>query len=577
MESHADYLHKLEKNRKGSFLVENRGGRAYLRVDPPGESGARVRPRDVLARLELFGLEGYDPDEIEDIVLAQEGVAREICEWSEPDPEDARVRVDVSEDRMSATIEAERPRRGGAPLSEEMIREALRKAGVLYGVFEKSIRDLLLSARGETDASGGETASLPRGRVVRALIARGKPAEAGMNESIQFYFEPRPRPRPRPRVPGASELAPVDFRKLDVIQTCRAQSLLAQIVEGSAGEEGRNVLGEKLEPPVLERASLEAGANVRLGDDGRTLHSLIDGHVRAFYDPEKRRARIDVAEVLRLDEVNYSTGHVDFPGTVLVEGGALDGFRIRAEGDIIIKKSVGNVNLKARGDIILTGGIVSRGTGSIQAGGSVYARFVENAVVHARGSVYIEEAAMHARIAAGTDIVIEGGRGELIGGVVLCGGMLKARKFGARNETETVLTIGLSPDVMEELERLENEYLEKREILDKIRIRLDQMDQAARRGREPEPDQDETRAKLEIIRENYGEAIQNLEKQRTALYARIKPSPGACAEALEEVYPGVEINFGAGIRSYRVLNRPIRAYCRFVLEEGSLVLRHSDL
>lgn len=581
MERHDDFVRRLESSRNGHFLIHQRAGRAILQVFAPGHKGKGVPAADVLARLELFGLQGYDPARVEEIVAEASGEELDLCVWDAPESVDSKIRVTVSEDSLFAEVEIEPPHFGGRPASSEAVERALAEAGVVHGIDREAVHRLV-SAQTDLAPHVARPASPPastkgstertRMRRVQERVAFATPARRGRSGRIKHHFNPRPRPVPA--LIGESASARVDFRELNVIQTCQQDALLAELLDPEPGRAGLDVRGKEIPSPTSSEARLFEGRNTKLSGDGRSLRSTIAGQVRIHDDPDHPTTRIDVEEVLELESVDYSTGHVDFPGTVLVRGTVLDGFRVKANGDIVIEKSVGMVHLRAGGDIVLSGGIVGRGQASIQTVGDIYARFVQSAQLHSRGNIFIEEASIQSRLAAAGDIVIRGGRGELIGGMTLCGRLLSAETIGARNETETVINVGVSPDVMERLAELEEEVVEKQTTLSKVELHLKQIEEANRGGRLNSEDE-ATKAKLLSIQQTYAIMLANLDTQRQAVYDRIRPNPDAAVEAEGCVHPGVEIHFGTGVKRYRVENRPVLAFSRFVLEEARIVLKHS--
>lgn len=589
MQSHGDFLRDLEENENGHFLIDHQNGRAFLRVIPPGKKGRPVALKDVTARLELFQLEGYDPLHVEEIVENADGEAHDICAWKLPDAVDARLTVDVHEDEMQAHLTVEPPQHGGRAVDRAMIAAALTEAGVVHGIDEEIVAALddgsYAVPEAQTRRRDPESAA-PRNypslsskeKKLTVLIASGTRPAAGRSGRIVHRYALRPRAVPaRPSIDEER----VDFRKLNVIQTCDAGDLLASVEPPAAGSSGRTVTGRELAPRSGESAELVAGKNTRLdtgtGDAGRALYAEMAGQVRITVESGGRRARIDVEEILELDAVDYSTGHIDFPGTVRVGGTVLDGFEVRATGDILVEKTIGNVHLRAGGDIILAGGADRKGEGAIEAEGAVYARFVQDAFLYAGSDVLIEEAAINANVSAGRDIVLEGGRGELIGGNSLAGRSIRASKIGARAETPTFLTVGVSPDTMAKIRELDREHVEKQATLRRVERHLLQIDEARKRGREPDEAEQEAEPKLRHILATYTEIIANLEDQRRLLSANTTPNPAAGVEARDIVYPGVEVHFGAGVRRYRIEGLPVNRYTRFVLEDGRIHMRHSDI
>ncbi|MCR9144236.1 MAG: FapA family protein [bacterium] len=582
MQSPDDFLKELEADENGHFLIEQRDGRAFLRVTPPGAQGRPVKYADVQARLDLFRLEGYDRAEVEDIVLAADGEFFDICVWPVTPSVDAELQVEIDEDEMQAFLKIVPPRHGGNPVDREMIQAALQAAGVTHGLDQAVIDALDDGSYVDPDAPvprpGAresvqifpETSS--KERRLRVLIARGAPPSRGKPGRVRLYFESRPRP-----APGVTDDEErVDFRKLNVIQSCEKGQVLAEIVAPENGVAGYTVRGGELPPAAPNTAQLHAGKNARLSGDGSRIFADLAGQVRIEELRADQVTRIEVEEILSVSEVDYSTGHIDFPGTVQVEGTVLDGFKVRAAGDIIVQKTVGNVQLQADGDIILAGGAYCKNEGEIVAGQSIFARFVQDARLYAGRDVMIEEAAMTSHIAAGGAILLAGGRGELIGGTALAGRELRARKLGGRSEVSTHITVGIQPDAMQKLQTIDRELLEKQTAVRKIELHLSQMDEAVQRGRTLNESEEATREKLRAALTRFRELVDGLESQRHLLYDAMEPDEAASVEAQETLFPGVEVHFGTGVKRFRVEGRPVTMYSRFVLQDGRIHLKHSD-
>lgn len=562
MSSADDLIHSIERKDDGHFLIENRNDRAWICIYPPGPGGASVRRMDVLARLKLFGIEDYDERKLNELVQNPDGQWHELGSWNEPESRDARFSIEVADDGKSATLTVEGPVFRGQWIERSAIDAAILKAGIRAGVDEALLEAIASRSLDELKERGPFRKTYTIAKAVEPI-----PPRSG---SIKFYYDPHPRARPAPvdDTPNAR----VDFKKLGIIQTCEKDQLLAELVQPVDGRPGLNVLGQPIDGPKPVEATLEAGRNVLL-KDGK-LYSQSTGQVIIRYDAERNYAKIEVVEVLDLERVDYGTGHVDFPGTVVVHETVADGFQVHARGDIIVERTVSNALLQAEGDIVLMGGAVGRGAGFIEAGHDVYAKFVQETTVSAGHGIYIEEAAMHSRLMAGTEILLDGGRGDLIGGTALAGKQLVANRIGSKAEPETRLTLGIDPETFRRLRELEQEIDRNRTTLKKIQEHRRHIDDARRRGPSTE-EQDSTYDKLVALENKFLEIIANLDRQRETIQAAISPDRQAEILYRDTVYPNVEVSFGYGIRKYRIDRRPVSLPGRFALDPVENKILHS--
>lgn len=536
-----DDIEKLIQGENGHFILDARDGRAMLTVYPGGSGGKAVRAADVEARIKLFGIKETNLALVESIVADADSMPHDVGKFPDPDPISASVEVEISEDKMEAWFIVHPAVHGGRPVDRSMLQAALNAKHIVHGLREEWMLQVIESA---------ESA------VFRAPAARGTPLEPAEPEHLEYILDPHPPARPDIQAQKA------DFKKISVIQTCESGMILARLVPGEKGRAGVDVTGRVLEEPAALQIEVVPGKNIRAS--ANEFFAAHSGHFRAreIRLGPVRRVYLDVDDILHLENVDFSTGHIQFPGTVIVHGTIADGFDVHAEGDVIVEKSVGSVHIRAGGNIRLLEGIVGRRDASLIAQGSVHSHFVQEAAVFARGDVVISESALNSRLVSGGNVNIEDGRGELIGGECICGGSLRANRIGSRLETPTRIILGIDPETLEQLRSLDSELIEKERTLERVNKHLTMLGERGKKGA-PDP---ATEKKLLALKENYGHAIRVLEKQRRRLQEKVLPNPSSELVTLE-AFPGTEVNFGVGTPPYRVSGRSVHNL-KLKLENG---------
>lgn len=536
-----DDIEKLIQGQNGHFILDAREGRAMLTVYPGGSGGKAVRAADVEARIKLFGISETNMALVEAIVADADAMPHDVGKFPEPDPSSASVEVELSEDRMEAWFIVHPALHGGRAVDRSMLEAALNAKHIVHGMREEWMSQVIDSE---------ETS------VFRAPAARGTALMPGQPEQLEYILDPHPQARPD--VQGQK----VDFKKISVIQTCESGQILARFIPGQKGRPGVDVTCRIIEEPQSLHLEVVPGKHIRAS--ANEFFAEHSGHFRGreIHLGAVRRVYLDVDDVLHLDKVDFSTGHVQFPGTVIVHGTIADGFDVQADGDAIVEKSVGSVHIRAGGDIRLLEGIVGRRDASLIAQGSVYSHFVQEASVFARGDVVISESALNSRLVAGGNVNIEDGRGELIGGECICGRSLRANRIGSRLETPTRIILGIDPETLEQLRALDSELIEKERTLERVNKHLAMLGERGKKGA-PDP---ATEKKLLALKENYGHAIRVLEKTRRKLQDKVLPNPASELVTLE-AFPGTEVNFGVGTPPYRVSGRSVHNL-KLKLENG---------
>ncbi|PJZ44814.1 DUF342 domain-containing protein [Leptospira brenneri] len=545
-------LQDLEASENGYFQIENSGGKAVLKITKPGPKGKKVDYKDVVARVQLFGVEGYNLDQIKKIVALAENKPAEIGTWSKGDPISSYADITISEDHMEAKMVLHPPKHGGDLLTEYQLREQIASVGISVGIIDLVIQNQIKNP----------TFFVPY------TIAKGYPPIPGKDGQIKIHFRSDNKPQLE-----EDEHGRIDYKNIGVIQSVKPGDLIAERIPPKKGEFGKTVNGTII--PYQEEKSVDwhLGPNVELKED--KLYAKIAGRpvLSAAWE-------IKVDEVIQLEAVDYSTGNIDFPGTIIVEEKIGDGFSLTTNGSIIIRNSVGKAFLKAKGDIVLSGGFMGRGEGYIESEGNIYAKFVEQGKLAAHGSIFVEEAVMHSEISAKDFIRVMGGRGEVIGGTVIAGNSLTCAKLGAVVETKTKVAIGTPPELLDELNRMKKEITDKEITLHKVQLALTKLVEKSQK-KELTQEEKETIAKLKDANEKFTKVLETESKQFETALGSYEPNPDAFVDVEREVFPGVDLSFGAG-KNYRLGINSLVGKTRFFLgTDGSiqterLVIRKED-
>ncbi len=346
-----------------------------------------------------------------------------------------RVRIAISPDRMSVTATAVPPPPpqpepdGGAaapieagpapePVTHEEVLRALEAAGVVYGIDEGAV---------------SEAVAIPGQPVI---VARGTPATRGVDGTIQWLAEVTHTPgEPTVRDDGS-----VDFHHLNWVGIVRKGQVLAQKVPPQPGTPGTTVEGQKVPPAPVREGILPKGKNLIPAGDGSGIVAGCDGHLTIL---ASGYAVLPVLEIR--GNVDYSTGNIDFPGTVTVSGDVTAGFEVRATGEVLVGGAISGGTVEAAGSVRVARGILGSKTGSVKSGRDVVARFIENGHVTAAVNACVSDAIMHSRVTAGRKIEVLGRPGLVVGGLLRAGLELSCNTLGSTNGASTEVEIGGDP------------------------------------------------------------------------------------------------------------------------------------
>ena len=169
--------------------------------------------------------------------------------------------------------------------------------------------------------------------------------------------------------------------------------------------------GVQIKPRKVKRATLRFGKNVLQSEDRMSISSQVDGCVSLVDD------QVFVSDLYEVENVDNSTGNIEFEGSVQVNGNVCSGFSVIAQGNVIVKGVVEGAFIRADGDIVITRGMNGMSKGRLEAGGNIIAKFLENSTANASGYVSAESI-LHSKVMAGSEITVTGRRGNITGGHV---------------------------------------------------------------------------------------------------------------------------------------------------------------
>ena len=170
------------------------------------------------------------------------------------------------------------------------------------------------------------------------------------------------------------------------------------------GDDGKDVYGNVIKPRNVKRELLRFGRNINLAENRREIYSAVDGHVDLVDN------KVFVSNVMVVENVDLSTGDIDYEGNVQVNGNVCSNFKIKANGNVEVRGVVEGAEIIAGGNVTIARGVNGMSKGIIKADGNVIAQFIENAQVDAKG--YVETGSiLHSKVSAGTEIRVGGKKG----------------------------------------------------------------------------------------------------------------------------------------------------------------------
>lgn len=516
-------------------LVSDERGFGLLIKAPEGE-GEKVRIAEVTDYLGKRNM-GCDLPALKSAIMLQKDMVLHL--GTMPCPEvDMTYNLSIDEDGMRAVARFYPPSGTGKKLTVREFADDLAFRQIQHGICMEAIEKAFEEGEYCTDI----------------VVAVGTPARHGTDARIEYFFNTDLKARPTLREDGS-----VDFFNLNTVNSCHAGDLLARLIPADPGEYGMNIQGTKIKPRDVKNAVLKYSHNIDINEDKTELISKVDGHVTLVEE------KVFVSDMLELENVDISTGNIQYEGSVKVNGNVQSNFSVKARGNIIVDGLVEGAYLEAGGDIIVARGMAGMNKGELKAGGNIVIKFLENAKVTAGGYI-TTEAIMHSTVMAGDDINVDGKKGFITGGRICAPNQITVKTLGSPMGTTTVVEVGADPVVKDKLLTAQKAIAELTRVVKSVEPIINTYAQKRKNGVQLTQEELKYLTSLLKLREKKGQELEEATKEADLLIELIEQERQAQVIVKEEVYPGVRIVIG----DVSMMVNSDMKFCKFIKQRGDV-------
>lgn len=376
------------------------GRRVYMSIVPKSDSSSpEVDKSHILNWLSSHKVDNYFrfEDTIESVLTTlntpSENWQGEPEDVVVAEKRDATVDARLAEDKMSANLIVNGACGGNQVKGPDLL-AALKAANIVRGIKKQTLQKLLI-------ASG----RLKPGEYLDVPVAFGKEPIPGEDSRIAFLVEDASSRILKPRDKGDGT---VDMRDLGEMITVKQGQPLAKLIPATKGYEGFTVTGEVLatEPGKDKPLKVYDGSEVSRKDPNVVIASIAG--MPLLHDDG-----VEVDNALSLKSVTVATGHVNFEGSVVINGDVNAGMKVTATGSVTVGGVVESATIVAGGDIVVQNGVIGRQVQSdsdincsLSSQGSIVAKFAQYATLKAKDNIHLNLHAMHCMTEAGKQLTV---------------------------------------------------------------------------------------------------------------------------------------------------------------------------
>ena len=330
------------------------------------------------------------------------------------------------------------------------------------------------------------------------------------------------------------------------------------------GRDGTDIFGKPVPRRVVRGADLHLGPNVKLDPQSQTIVATARGRMSV------QGTRVSVDQILEINgNVDFSTGHLNFPADVAIRGTVLDLFKVVSGGTVEVGGAVEAAEVEAKGNIFITGGIVGKGKGICRAAGDLTAKFITNATAHAGGNLTAQVEIANSVIHCSGKVTVT--EGPILASKVTANGGVSCQSLGSPVGGQTIIDAGLDLQLCETAVQQHAEAQAQLQRAQKIRATVEPLLQQAKNLTPAQKEQatelvyNATEAE-EASKQTIQRLTQELLERRARAQAEVYVS-GA-------IYPGTLIRFlGVQTNVEKPIDGPVTITTR-MSEQGLKVIAH---
>jgi hypothetical protein len=206
-------------------------------------------------------------------------------------------------------------------LSASDIMKCLKENSIIFGIQYKSFEDII---------QGHE-----------AIIAVGKEGTPTINDLLDIKFLGEKK---------EVEKDTVDYLNTNKISSVKIGDILATIVKGKLGADGKDIRGANIGAKEIKEVEINIAAGCkRVGDN---IIATVDG--MPMYSKNGKRFEVKKTYKVPLN-VDLKTGNINFNGEVLINGDVEENLSVYGSCGITIKGNVSSAKISSLGDISVEG------------------------------------------------------------------------------------------------------------------------------------------------------------------------------------------------------------------------------
>ncbi|MBE6089173.1 MAG: DUF342 domain-containing protein [Clostridium beijerinckii] len=208
------------------------------------------------------------------------------------------------------------------------IKEILRQNKITDGIIYKNLIEACALGNGE-----------------ETLIAEGISAIDDTPNEIKVLFDIGEK-----RIVNENSNEKIDYRNVYSISSITEGQVLAEIIPGKNGQDGKNICGEVLKKKTVKSRHIKIGDGCKV--EGNSIIATKTGR------PSSKNGILSVNSLYNIQDVDIKSGNIFFVGDVYIKGNVKEGMKVKSGNSLTIEKNVDISTIVAGGEINIKGSVI---------------------------------------------------------------------------------------------------------------------------------------------------------------------------------------------------------------------------
>ncbi|GEM_PF-4542378 len=277
---------------------------------------------------------------------------------------------------------------GGMLLVGAELEETLRAEGISQGIMVQNIQEAVFGCN--TSKKIIEKVLVAEGTLPVKEVPSYWRLQPELFENVQWELMGNQR---------------LDYKEIQPFAVVHAHQVLAHAIVPKPGQNGITVKSVKIPFGKKDIVKLLPGRNTLVHNG--VAYAKISGRMI------QEGGYFHLDDYLEVENVDYTTGHIEFPGHMTIRHRVLEGFRVHVGGDLKINDTLDATDVYVKKNLFVHGGILGRKEGLLRVGGNLQTDFLENTQTEILGSADIKKAVLHSEVLVNGDFSM-GEAGKII-------------------------------------------------------------------------------------------------------------------------------------------------------------------